>query len=204
MIAALAVLAAGANAERRDAGAAEDLALVERHRAGDPAAFASIYRAHAADVHRRLSRLLGPVPEREDLLQDVFLALHRALPAFRGEAALATLLQRIAINKACELLRARYRRPTTSVDSAYFDDIVSRAGSPEAQASAREELAAVFACLARIKPKKRVALLLRVVEGLSFEQIGELVDATPETVAKRVQYGHRELEALLARRGGVA
>ena len=201
MIAALAVLAAHATAEPRCA--AEDLALVERHRAGDPTAFAQIYRAHAAAVHRRLSRLLGPVPEREDLLQDVFLALHRALPTFRGDAALGTLVQRIAINKACELLRARYRRPTTPVDGAYFDTLVSR-GSLEDQASAREELAAVFACLGRIKPKKRVALLLRVVEGMSFEEIGVLVDATPEAVAKRVQHGHRELTALLARREGQA
>ena len=57
----------------------------------------------------------------------------------------------------------------------------------------------MLACLARIKPKKRVAYLLRVVEGLSFEQIGELVDATPEAVAKRVQHGQRELDALLVR-----
>lgn len=203
MIAALAVLAAD-RASMRAAGAADDLALVERHRAGDPTAFALIYRAHAAAVHRRLSRLLGPVPEREDLLQDVFLALHRVLPTFRGEAALATLIHRIAINKACELLRARYRRPTTPVDSAFFDELVSGAGTPEAQASTREELCAVFACLARIKPKKRVALLLRVVEGLSFEQIGQLVEATPEAVAKRVQHGHQELTALLSRRGGQA
>jgi RNA polymerase sigma-70 factor (ECF subfamily) len=202
VIAALAVLAASAPVEPRSP--AEDLALVERHRAGDPSAFAQIYRAHAAAVHRRLSRLLGPLPEREDLLQDVFLALHRALPGFRGEAALATLVQRIAINKACGLLRARYRRPTTPVESGFFDELVSAAGSPEAQASAREELAAVFACLARIKPKKRVALLLRVVDGLSFEEIGELVGATPEAVAKRIQHGHRELAELLARRGGRA
>ncbi len=203
MIAALAVLAAD-RANVRAASAADDLALVDRHRAGDPTAFALIYRAHAAAVHRRLSRLLGPVPEREDLLQDVFLALHRVLPTFRGDAALATLIQRIAINKACELLRARYRRPTTPVDGAFFDELVSGAGTPEAQASTREELCAVFACLARIKPKKRVALLLRVVEGLSFEQIGQLVDATPEAVAKRVQHGHQELTALLSRRGGQA
>jgi RNA polymerase sigma-70 factor (ECF subfamily) len=203
VIAALAVLAAD-RANTRAASAADDLALVERHCAGDPTAFALIYRTHVAAVHRRLSRLLGPIPEREDLLQDVFLALHRALPTFRGDAALATLIQRIAINKACELLRARYRRPTTPVDGAFFDELVSGAGTPEAQASTREELCAVFACLARIKPKKRVALLLRVVEGLSFEQIGQLVDATPEAVAKRVQHGHQELTALLSRRGGQA
>ncbi len=62
----------------------------------------------------------------------------------------------------------------------------------------------MFACLAKIKPKKRIALLLRVVDGLSFEAIGELVDATPEAVAKRVQHGQRELTTLLRQRQGGA
>ncbi|MGN6108302.1 MAG: RNA polymerase sigma factor [Kofleriaceae bacterium] len=177
----------------------DDDALLARHLAGDPDAFAEIYRAHAVAVYRRLSRILGPIPEREDLTQDVFLALHRALPRFRGEARLGTLIHRIAINCACEHLRRQARRPATLVEGWFFDDIVGPAGSPEAYAASREDLARVFACLARIKPKKRVALLLRVVDGLSFEEIGQLVDASPEAVAKRFQHGQRELDALLAR-----
>ena len=62
----------------------------------------------------------------------------------------------------------------------------------------------MFACLARIKPKKRIAFLLRVVDGLSFAEIGELVGAAAEAVAKRVQHGQRELDALLAREQGRA
>lgn len=178
---------------------ARDAELVARHRAGDPLAFATIYRCHAAAVYRRVSRILGPVAEREDLTQDVFLALHRALPRFRGEARLSTLIHRIAINKACELLRRRARRPATPTDTGFFDELRIEASSPEDRVITRGELVRVFACLARIKPKKRVALLLRVVEGLSFEEIAELVDATPEAVAKRVQHGQHELDALLAR-----
>jgi RNA polymerase sigma-70 factor (ECF subfamily) len=179
-----------------------DAALVARHLADDPLAFAEIYRAHAGAVFRRLTRILGPVPEREDLTQDVFLALHRALPRFRGDAALGTLIQRIAINTAYEHLRRRSRRPAAPMDASFFDELIAPIASPEARASMREELARVFDCLARIKPKKRIALLLRVVDGLDFEQIGKLVDAAPETVAKRVQHGQRELDALYARRGG--
>ena len=179
-----------------------DAALIARFLAGDPVAFAVIYRSHVTAVYRRLSRILGPVAERDDLTQDVFLALHRALPRFRGDARLATLIHRIAINKACEFLRGRARRPATPTDAGFFDELRSRASSPEDHAITRSELVRVFACLARIKPKKRVALLLRLVDGLSFEEIAELVDATPEAVAKRVQHGQRELDALLAREGG--
>lgn len=179
-----------------------DLVLVTRWRGGDPDAFAAIYRVHAARVYRRLTRILGPIAEREDLVQDVFLNLYRALPRFRGEAALGTMIQRIAINVACDHLRRQRRRPATPLPAAFFDELVTPGTPPDQLAQLREELAHVFACLAKIKPKKRVAFLLRVVDGLGFDEIGQLVDASPETVAKRVQHGQRELDALMARGGG--
>jgi len=178
----------------------DDEILLARHWAGDPDAFAEIYRAHVDAVYRRLSRILGPIAERGDLTQDVFLALHRTLPRFRGDAKLSTLIQRIAINRAFEHLRRRTRRPATLMDERFFDELVSAAASPATRVLLREELTLVFQCLAEIKPKKRIAFLLRVVDGLAFERIAELVDATPETVAKRVQHAQRELDALIARR----
>ena len=112
---------------------------------------------------------------------------------------MSTLIHRIAIHKAIKHLRQQGRRPTTIVDGWFFEDLPTPASTPEHRVAAREQLEIVLACLARIKPKKRVAYLLRVVDGLSFEQIGELVDASAETVAKRVQHGQRELEQLLER-----
>lgn len=199
MINAIAMLAATFTAADRLRDPDDDAVLVERHRGGDPDAFALIYRAHVDAVYRRLGRILGPIAEREDLTQDVFLALHKTLPAFRGDAKLSTLLHRIAINRACEHLRIQQRRPATPMDTTFFDALVDRAASPEQRAAEREALARVFACLARIKPKKRVAFVLRVIDGLSFEEIAELVDATPEAVAKRVQHAQAELDALIAR-----
>jgi RNA polymerase sigma-70 factor, ECF subfamily len=177
----------------------QDDDLLARHQAGEPDAFAAIYRAHSVAVYRRLSRILGPVPEREDLTQDVFFALHKTLPRFRGESQLSTLIHRIAINRACDYLRRRARRPVALVDGAFFDDVIGPASSPEVQSAAREDLVRVFACLAKIKPKKRIAFLLRVVEGMSFEEISQLTEATPEAVAKRVQHAQHELDVLLAR-----
>jgi RNA polymerase sigma-70 factor (ECF subfamily) len=197
VINAIAILTAFSDPRRgaRD----DDDDLVARHRAGDVNAFPAIYRNHVVAVYRRLTRILGPIAEREDLTQDVFLAVHKLLPEFRGDSKLSTLIHRIAINRAYEHLRRQSSRPTTLADGWFFDELVGPAVSPEHQTSAREELARVFACLARIKPKKRIAFLLRVVDGLSFAEIGELVDAAPEAVAKRVQHGQRELDALLAR-----
>ena len=174
--------------------------LIARFRDGDEDAFAAIYRTHVDAVYRRLTRILGPVPEREDLTQDVFVTLHRALGSFRGDSALATYIHRIAINTALDYLRARGRRPAAPVDTRFLDTLCAPQTPPDVRVEQRERLAHVFACLAKIKPKKRIALLLRVVDGLSFEDIGRLVDATPEAVAKRVQHGQRELDALLARK----
>jgi RNA polymerase sigma-70 factor (ECF subfamily) len=180
-------------------GGDRDAALLERHRDGDPGAFALIYARHADGVYRRLSRLLGPIAEREDLTQEVFLRLHQALPGFRGEAALATLIYRIVVNVACDHLRRRARRPTVPLDADALAGLVADEPTPEATARRRQELARVLAALDRIKPKKRIALLLRTVEGLTFEEIAEVVDATPDAAAKRYQHGLRELLALLAR-----
>jgi RNA polymerase sigma-70 factor (ECF subfamily) len=199
VIAALATLVAFGGRSPAPGDDSRDDVLLARHRDGDPDAFGRIYRAHAAAVYRRLTRVLGPVPEREDLTQDVFLALYRALPQFRGDAKLTTLVHRIALNKAFEYLRRQTRRRALAADDVDFDDVLGPSVSPEERVRAREALTAVFACLARIKPKKRIALLLRVVDGLSFEEIGVLVDATPEAVAKRVQHGQRELDELMAR-----
>jgi RNA polymerase sigma-70 factor (ECF subfamily) len=176
-----------------------DDAIVTRHRGGDPAAFGDLYRRHVDAVYRRLTRLIGPVPERDDLTQDVFLGLYKALPTFRGDAALSTLLYRIAVNTACEHLRRRMRRKTVPLDAVPLDELVAPDATPEVAARRREEVARLLTCLDRIKPKKRIALVLRVVEGMAFEEIAELVDATPEAVAKRVQHGMRELSDLLAR-----
>ena len=197
MINAIALLTAFV--DRRSEPPIDDDELVARHRAGDSTAFGAIYRTHVVAVYRRLTRILGPIAEREDLTQDVFLAVHRMLPSFRGEAKLSTLIHRIAINRAYEHLRRQSSRATTPVDGAMFDELVGHGTSPEQQSAAREELVRVFACLARIKPKKRIAFLLRVVDGLSFEEIAQLTDASPEAVAKRVQHAQRELDAHLAR-----
>src|SRR5205085_1624285 len=117
VINAIAILTAVGRATKPAAGSApDDEALLVCHRAGDPEAFAAIYRAHVVAVYRRLTRILGPIEEREDLTQDVFLALHRALPRFRGDCALGTLIHRIVVNRAYEHLRRQARRPARLVE----------------------------------------------------------------------------------------
>lgn len=186
-----------ARVRKADDGA-DDEALACRARGGDRDAFELLYRRYVAMVYARLSRLVGPVAERDDLTQDVFLGLYRALPRFRGDAAVTTLLYRITANVAFDHLRRRGRRPTDPLDATVLAALVSTDASPEERARRGQSLARVFAALDRISAKKRVALLLRVVEGLGFEQIGAIVGTSADTAKKRAAHGLRELTALLA------
>lgn len=170
----------------------DDAELVDRARSGDPDSMQQIYQRHADRVFRRLTHLVGPDPEREDLLQEVFIAFFRGLQAYRGEASLSTYLQRVAANKACDHLRRRSRtRHGTSQLEA--EQLAGHSPSPERQAQGSEDAALFWRSLEQLTPKKRIALVLRVVEGLSLKQISQQVGASVDTVAQRIRHGKREL-----------
>ncbi|HEY0709193.1 MAG TPA: RNA polymerase sigma factor [Polyangia bacterium] len=182
-------------------GVDRDEDLVARAMRGDRQAFDDLYRRHVDQVWGRLGRLIGPDPDREDLVQQVFLEVFRCLPRFRGDARFSTFLYRVMLNLACDHLKRRGKRGHVCPIEDFEDLVDETAGSPEERAGERQRLAATLAVLDRIKPKKRIAFLLRTVEGLSLEEIAELVDATPAAVAQRVRHAHLEVCALLARAG---
>ena len=142
--------------------------------------------------------MIGPGPDREDVLQQVFLELHRALPGFRGDASLSTFLYRIAINVACDHLRRRQRRPVAH-DPDALDALIDGGLSPEERARKRDELRQVFELLERIKPDKRVAFVLCAIEGLSLDEAAELVGARADAVKQRVLHARRELIEMMER-----
>lgn len=172
--------------------------LIAGVRQGDHRAFSSLYRRHAPRVWRLLTRVLGADTEREDLLQQVFVDVFKSLDGFRGDAAFATYLHRVAFNRALEHLDRRRGRPV--LDSLDHHAALEATDSPERRAAARERLSFVWVLLDRMKPKKRIAFILRVVEGWTLEEIGEAVGARPNAVAQRVRHAYRELDTMLARR----
>jgi RNA polymerase sigma-70 factor (ECF subfamily) len=188
-----------------------DERLVERARRGEPGAVEAIYERHAAAVYRRLTHLLGPDPEREDLMQEVFVDFFRQLGDFRGAATLRTYLLRIVSYKACDHLRGRQRRRRAVIEaprlaplalegeSEHPLEVGSGAPSPEERVGCAQELALIERALDQLTPKKRVAFILRVVDDLSLKEIAEQVGATVFTVAQRIRHADRELRRLLER-----
>lgn len=176
----------------------EDRALIERIKQGDRRAFDALFHRHADDVHRWLTRLVGPVSEREDMVQEVFIAAFKGIDRFRGEAAFSTWLYRIVAHVAYAHLRRRKRAPVP----LELEDLPppSPDSSPETLAEHREQLQQIMRALDSLKPKKRIAFVLRVVEGLSLEEIGQIVGARPAAVGQRVRHARMELDAILTKR----
>lgn len=194
---------AGLRAGARPALLGSDEELVARAQRGDRQAFDELYRRYIELVWGRLGRLIGPDPDREDLVQQIFLEVFRGLGRFRGDARFRTYLYRVVVNRASDHLKRRSRRPLPlSLDE--LEPLPASEAGPETQADERQRISLSLALLERIKPKKRIAFLLRVVEGLSLEEVGELCQASPATVAQRVRHAHIELERLREKRHGQA
>lgn len=176
----------------------DDPALAARAAAGDRVAFTTVYQRFVDAVYARLTRLLGPTADREDVLQQVFFQVHRSLGSYRGDASLATFVHRIAIHVAYDHLRARDRRPVP-IDQDAIDAMVLDASSPELRTQRREELAQIFFHLSALTPDKRIAFVLVSIDGLSLREAAELVGASVDAVKQRVLHARRELIDLIER-----
>jgi RNA polymerase sigma-70 factor (ECF subfamily) len=179
----------------------DDAAMIAAAREGDGAAFTRLFRRHADAVRTRITRLVGPVAERDDLVQKVFIAFHRALPAYRGDGRLSTFLHRIAVNAAYDHLRRRHHRSDSEdlLDAEALAEHLSPA--LEDQVAARADLARMLALLEHLSPKKRIAFILVAVEGCSLAEAAALIGAAEHTVKQRVLHARRDLLARLSATG---
>jgi RNA polymerase sigma-70 factor (ECF subfamily) len=168
---------------------------VKRALSGERRAFDELYSANVAGVSRLLARLVGTGADRDDLTQQAFLEAFRSLPRFRGDSAFATWLHRIAVNVAYQHLR---RRKLTRWEEI-SDQLPTLAASPDHGARQQQELDRAVRYLSALKPRKRIAFVLRVVEELSLAEIGDLVGASSAAVGQRVKHAQRELAAMVER-----
>jgi RNA polymerase sigma-70 factor, ECF subfamily len=182
-------------------GGSDDAVLVAAACAGDRRGFRELYLRYLDAVYGRMTRLVGPVAERDDLVQQVFIDVYQALPRFRGEARFSTFVHRISINVAYEHLRRRRRSNDRNqpLDDDELDRLVAADPSPEVRAAEREELARVFQQLTMLKPKLRIAFVLVAIEGMPLAEAAELVGAERDAVKQRVLNARRALSERLAR-----
>ena len=170
--------------------AAEVSQLIERARRGEPSGFRELFRLHLSAVHRLVYRLVGPSADLDDLVQTVFVEGFRSLPTFRGEALFSTWLGRIAVRVTLRSVRRPLLKLIPVEDTAAPD---TRARPDEAMVE-KEGLARLDALLATLKPKKRIAFVLHVLEGYSLDETAAIVGARPAAVKVRIHDARRDLE----------
>nr|WP_232303770.1 RNA polymerase sigma factor SigM [Pseudofrankia sp. DC12] len=181
-------------AERRDD---PDLELLRRHVAGDPTAFAELFRANADRLWSVAFRLLHDAEDAADAVQEAMLSAHRRAAAFRGESAVRTWLHRITVNAALDRLRRQAARPTT-VPMPTTPEGEEREPPDPRDAHAEGELRLDIAdALARLPAQLRAAVVLVDVEGLPVAQVAELLDVPVGTVKSRASRGRARLAAEL-------
>jgi RNA polymerase sigma-70 factor (ECF subfamily) len=180
-----------------------DRQLVERARDGDKRAFDLLVQKYHRRLMRLLSRMVRNQEEVEDIAQETFIKAYRALPQFRGDAAFYTWLYRIGVNTARNYLSSRGRSMPTISDQAVNDDdepderlVAQDINTPESMLLSKQVAIAVNEAIDALPEELRTAITLREMEGLSYEEIAEMMACPIGTVRSRI---FRAREAIAAK-----
>jgi RNA polymerase sigma-70 factor, ECF subfamily len=170
-----------------------DLILVQRVQRGDKTAFDLLVRKYQHKVVKLVTRYLRDTADAEDVTQEAFIKAYRALPRFRGDSAFYTWLYRIAINTAKNALVARDRNPVNfDLDMQAIEESSSMqmrladADTPESLLQTEEIRSTVNRAIDALPEDLRSAIVLRELEGLSYEEIAQAMDCPVGTVRSRI------------------
>ena len=171
-----------------------DQELVERAQQGDTKAFEMLVVKYNRRLGRLLSRFIKDEHEVNDVVQESFIKAYRALPNFRGDSAFYTWLYRISINTAKNFLANNNKRPImsndiTNGDGEVMDVVVEQVAdnlTPEAELMNKQILQTVESAVAKLPEDLRRAITLREMDGLSYEEIAEVMQCPIGTVRSRI------------------
>jgi RNA polymerase sigma-70 factor (ECF subfamily) len=184
--------------------ASADWALVQQCASGDEAACARLMSDHQRMVYQLAFHLLGDAQEALDLSQEVFLRVFRTLPSFRGQSTLRTWIYRIVVNQASNRLRwwrRRHRAQQVPLEehAAAHGELPDRrnAAMPDRLLQQREVADRVWGALAQLPFDQRTVIVLREIDGLSYEEIAESLGVAVGTVKSRLARARGTLRAAL-------
>ena len=167
--------------------------------------FEEIFQRYSSMVFGLVFHILGDREEALDVSQEVFLTIYRKIDTFRGESSLKTWIYCIAVSRAAN--RSRWwnrlrRRGTVSLEDhlskgterSYFDSLKSSIQSPEEALLVQEELAEINRMLQQLPLQQRIAIVMRDIEGFSYEEIAESMNISLGTVKSRIARGREMLK----------
>lgn len=180
---------------------ADDAALVSWAATGDDGAFEELVRRYRSDVFRVCNHFVRNREDAWDLSQEVFIKAHRALGRFRGEASFKTWLLRISAN-ACKDFFKKRRLATVPFDERIgSDSSPSPMAGPGHQAQAGELGRAIEVAVDGLSAKHRTVFVLREYEGLSYEEMAEVIGCSVGTVMSRLFHARKKLQSALLETG---
>lgn len=178
--------------------------LVRRARRGDARAFEELARMNERALYRHVYRVVGTAEDAEDVVQDAFVSVWRSLSSFQGGSFRAWLF-RIATNRAIDVIRSRRRRGELPLepedDEVEWSEPAAPGPGPLELASQSEAFAAVEEALTAVPAEQRAALLLRDVEGCSYEEIAHITAVEIGTVKSRIHRARLLVRNTLVQRG---
>jgi len=174
--------------------------LIKRFQRGDTTAFALLVEQHQDRIYNLCRRMLGHAQNAEDAAQDTFLKAYRHLGKFTPDASFSTWLYRIAVNTCLDHKKKPFWESLFKKSAGGEECLrpeLSHDFSPERLYEAKQMGQVLQACLDRLSPKLRAVILLRELEGCSYEEIAGVMDISPGTVKSRLARAREELRKLI-------
>lgn len=180
----------------------DDALLIRRAQKGDAAAFEALLAPHERKLYALCLRMMGNPEDAADCLQEAMLHAWRAMASYKRTASFATWCYRIASNACVDMLRRKKARPAASLDvlgEAGFSPPAGPSADPQAQAEAAARRQLLQAGIAALPEDQRLALILRDVQGFSYEEVAQMTDTTLGTVKSRINRARTRLRESLRR-----
>ena len=192
------------SATGREQAAAEDLTLVRLVQRGDPEAFEALVERHQHHAYAVACRMLPGPEDAQDVCQEVFLKVHRGIRSFKEDASFATWLHRIVLNACASFHRRRGAAKRGSAVSLHRlgeegqdFQVAGTSRGPEERASGRELRRAVQEAISALGDEYREVVVMRDLEGLSYEECAEALGVPTGTIRSRLHRARKELAWLL-------
>lgn len=177
----------------------DDWQLVLRSRAGDQQAFRELFDRYQRQVLAIAVGMTGSGDDAMDVVQETFVRAHKNLGSFLGESSFYTWLYRIAVNVGIDFRRRQSRRAeivqVEPIDESASD--AERAADPETEVAHRELGRRILMGIDELTPEHKAAIILREIEGLSYEDISKVMQCSKGTVMSRLHYARKKLQAKL-------
>ncbi|MBQ3270722.1 MAG: sigma-70 family RNA polymerase sigma factor [Clostridia bacterium] len=180
----------------------EESRLIGLASQGDAAAFNSLMGMHERRMYAVALRMCGNAEDAQDCLQEAMLRVYRAISGFKGQSSFSTWLYRITMNTCLDELRKRKNRPSTSLDGLVDAgwSPVDAGETPERHTLRREVRQTLQAMISELPEDMRAAVVLRDIQGYSYDEIAEMLDTNVGTIKSRISRGRERLREKISGR----